>query len=92
MTGIFLQRGQKHTHMENISKRKRPTSQGMPKTANKPPEAKGKTWDSFFPESSQKGANPVDTLTLDTSSLQNRESINFYCLRQVICDTFLHQP
>lgn len=63
------------------------TSQGMPKTAIKPPEARREAWSRFPSWFSLEATLPI--LSSQISSSQNCETIDFYCLRLPFYDTFV---
>lgn len=66
-----------------------PTSQGTPKIASRPPDARGEAWNRF-PLTASGGTNPANTLSSDCS-LQSCEKMNVYGSSHPACDALLQQ-
>ena len=66
-------------------------SEGVPRMARKPPEAKGEDWNKMLPHSPQKKPT-LPTPLSQTPNLQNGGTTHFCCPGHSVCGTLLRQP
>lgn len=77
-------------HVNTKTETDAPTTQGRPKTAGQPPEARGEAWNRP-PLTASEGMHPANAWILDFQSPE-RQDINVYFLSHSVGGTWVWQP